>query len=102
MPVRRQFSDRAIQPGRSATISLPMMQRPLPAPSPVPVVTALERATFNRYLAAWSRLATASPLIVYRTKDGGTYCQLGLPPRDEFAKLVSELPSGRLAEFLSR
>jgi hypothetical protein len=66
---------------------------------PVLEVTPQEQARFSRYIATWSTLGAATPLIVYLGKDGATYSQVGLPTRGDFMKLLSELPSSSLSSF---
>jgi hypothetical protein len=44
---------------------------------PVREVTSPERAKFNRHTAAWIALGAATPLIVYLSKDGAIYSQVG-------------------------
>jgi len=49
--------------------------------------------------SAWQSLFPASPLIVYRSRDGGTYVQVGMPGADDFAALLAELPPGTMSTY---
>lgn len=66
---------------------------------PVPDVSAAERSRFSRYVAAWAALTPATPLLVYVSRDGLAYRQVGLPPPDAFDALLRDLPSGTLSAF---
>jgi len=66
---------------------------------PVPDVSAAERSRFSRYLSAWAALTPATPLMVYVSRDGLAYRQVGVPPQDAFDALLRDLPSGKLGAF---
>jgi thiol:disulfide interchange protein DsbG len=58
-----------------------------------------ERERQQNSNSAWQSLFPASPLMVYRSQDGETYVQVGMPDADDFAALVAELPPGKLSTY---
>jgi thiol:disulfide interchange protein DsbG len=58
-----------------------------------------ERARQQSYNSAWLSLFPASPLIVYRSRDGESYVQVGMPDADDFAALLEELPHESLSTY---
>ena len=62
-------------------------------------VTAAVLARMHANEAEWEAIAAATPLIVYRTRDGRVMAQIGMPSQQHMEVLLSSLRSPRLSVF---
>ncbi|MEW6703868.1 MAG: hypothetical protein AB1430_03345 [Pseudomonadota bacterium] len=63
----------------------------------VPTATMLAQLRANE--AAWQAIAAATPLIVYRTRDGRINAQIGMPPPQRMQALLASVRAHRLEAF---
>ncbi|RZI44336.1 hypothetical protein EGT07_02620 [Herbaspirillum sp. HC18] len=65
---------------------------------PINVSHAL-KLSLDRNTRTWQKLMAATPLLIYRTKDGAVFTQIGLPPDPQLNELLDKLAPKALAGY---
>ena len=66
------------------------------------VPTASETTALAQAKALWLELGGATPLTVYRNKEGGTKLFLGVPSDDQLKELLSQVGASSLPTYISK
>ena len=62
-------------------------------------ITSSMRRSLDRNTSTWKKIMSATPLLIYKTRDGQVLVQVGLAPKIRLDELLEKLAPGALQNF---